>query len=750
MDKEFVQLANAYLASLLKLIRYFKLYPPNHPYISDMIEETDQSRKALFEKYPKPFKAAIMGGVLFLGKDPLDNPNALVKNLIKLLTNIKIRSFEMEPAMTTEEMVEFCKLAAREKEELVVGEGEKEEFNAKVLREHPMPHIRINEIEVKIGEEDELGELKEVLMGVDEALGHLGEQAKTHAPKTELTKDRLMAMVDAILSRVQVQDGKVDPNRARRSFEEIGDMLSAQCENLEDLKMNLLQTVFRMPKEVQKSIFGEAYNDEEEIEMDKMLLNLSIRSRANILRNVLKNKDAQFEELQQTLQQVIKEESEVVELAELLTKEFGLTASSEEEKREYISRLSALIQSGLIRKEGGTIKAVVPRNRGTVLIAEGDMDTATKYQKYLHGAGFETIIYTDGQQALEGIKEHKPCMIVMELKLPGLHGLDIIYFLRKNREFRVPVLICTAYPEFQNEFEIQSYPKLEYLIKPVEKEKFLEALEKHAPPPPKPEEITIEGEKKREPTEEELQLQEDLEKARGVQAKLLPESLPDLVGFDIGTFYCSCKEVGGDYFDIIPIDRRHTGILIADVSGKGVSGAMVMVMVRSVMKLVAPNYLSPRQTLIEVNNLIAKDMKMGMFVTALYMILDEKERKLVTCCAGHNPALIWRHKTMSGSYMKPSGMALGITTSSVFQNSLKEETIELEKNDLVCVYTDGVVEAMSPEYEEFGEERLLEVVSKNVHKTCEEIIDAIYESILAHEDTAPRHDDISIIALKAI
>ncbi|RME88728.1 MAG: response regulator, partial [Planctomycetota bacterium] len=406
-----------------------------------------------------------------------------------------------------------------------------------------------------------------------------------------------------------------------------------------------------------------------------------------------------------------------------------------------------LIQSGLVSQTIVGEKTFAPRVRGTVLIAEDDIDVARVYQRLLHPAGFETILYTDGQQALDGIKQHKPHLIVLDLKLPSLHGLDIIYFLRKNKEYRVPIIICTGYPEFQNEFEIRSYPKCEFLVKPVKNEDFLQAIEKHAPPPPKPEELP-EGE--REKTQAEIQLEEDMEKARGVQAKLLPEALPDLEGFDIGTFYCSCKEVGGDYFDIIPIDQRHTGIMIADVSGKGVSGAMVMVMVRSIMKMVAPNHLSPRDTLIEVNKLIAKDMKMGMFVTALYMILDEVDRKLTICCAGHNPALVWRHKSLSGSYMKPSGMALGITSSSVFENALKEEVVQLDINDLICVYTDGVVEAMSPKYEEFGEEQLLQVVSQHVNKSCEEIIDSIYESILAHEDTAPRHDDISIIAIKAI
>lgn len=752
MDEAKTKLITNFLNSLLKLIRYFKLYPPNHPYIATMVDETEKARVDTFAQVEN-IKVAIMGGVMFLGKDPVENPNAMLKNLIKMLGNVKIKSFEMSKKMNTDEMQEFCRLASKDKEELCM-DGGKGDFNSAILKDYKMTNVQVNEIQVKFDGEDGGGgigsEALAMLAGVDEALGIVADKTKGGGG-VALSEDKLMTMVDAILSRVQVpaDGGKTDVTKSKRSFDEIGDMLSSQCDNINDLKTNLLKTVFKMPSQVQKDIFGESYNDEEEIEMDKMLLNLSIKSRANIVRNALKSDNMDMAALRATMSEVVGEESEVVDLAEIITKEFGLTSKTEDEKKEYISRLSALIQSGLVSKT--TVdgeRSFKPRIRGTILIAEDDMETMKVYQRYLHPAGFETVVYTDGQQALAGIQEHKPHMIILDLKLPSLHGLDIIYFLRKNKEFRVPVIICSAFTEFQNEFEIRSYPKCEFLTKPIDKGKFLEAIEKHAPPAPQREPGIPEQEQ--EKTAEQIQHEEDMEKARGVQAKLLPDSLPDLVGFDIGTFYCSCKDVGGDYFDIIPIDNRHTGILIADVSGKGVSGAMVMVMVRSVTKLIAPNHLSPRQALIELNGLISKDMKMGMFVTVLYMILDEVERTLKVCCAGHNPAVIWNQKTMSATYMKPSGMALGITNSSVFQNALKDEDVQLNTGDMICIYTDGVVEAMSPQYEEYGEALLAKVISDNINRSCEEIIDSIYESIQTHEDTAPRHDDVSIIALKSI
>lgn len=727
-DDQFKKI-NDFLSAVLKLIRFLKLYPHNHPNLQDVMNKAEAARETFFmeESY---LKVGILGGVMFIGKEAIEKPNTMIKGLINLLGQVKIKSFEMDNQVDQAELFAFCKLCASDKDTLLADEG-KGDFDPEVLKreEFHMPHIKINDLEVSFGDEGGGGDGS--ISNVDEALGFL------------------MGKIDNIMERTSLNADQVDGRMAQRGFDEIGDMLSSQCDNLQDLKKGLLLTINKLSPDAQASIFGESLNDEADMEMDQMLLNLSVKSRANVLRNELKRKEFDVEKLKEEMGVVVNEGGEVVELAEMIAKEFGLTAESEEEKQEYISRLSSLVQSGLVTKGDvmGTTQGPT-RVKGTILIAEDDTESIAVYKRYLHSAGFDTLIYTDGKEALEGIKEHKPDIILLDLKLPSLHGLDIIYFLRKNKEYRVPVIICTAYDEFKNEFEIRSYPKVEYLPKPLPRDKFLEAVERFAP------EISEEElqaqEEERELSNEELQIQEDMEKARGVQAKLLPESLPDLVGFDVGTFYCSCKDVGGDYFDIIPIDNDHIGFMVADVSGKGVSGAMVMVMIRSVLKLVAPNSISPRQTLIDTNALIAKDMKLGMFVTCLYMVLNEKSREITVCCAGHNPAAIWRQKTSRVDYMKPSGMALGITDSPVFRNSLKEEKIMLGTYDRVVTYTDGVVEAMSPDYEEYGEDRLADLIKTNAAKSSEDLIDIIYQDLMEFEDTAPRHDDVTIVTIRAI
>ncbi|RKY25179.1 MAG: hypothetical protein DRP79_06915, partial [Planctomycetota bacterium] len=165
---------------------------------------------------------------------------------------------------------------------------------------------------------------------------------------------------------------------------------------------------------------------------------------------------------------------------------------------------------------------------------------------------------------------------------------------------------------------------------------------------------------------EQRALARELEIAQTIQTSLLPSSIPELPGFEIHAVYLPAKEIGGDYYDFIPIDDRHWGIMIADVSGKGVPGSMVMTMVRSLIRYEARGNNSPADTLRKTNRIIARDIKKGMFVTAFYVILDLERRALKMSCAGHNPMLYWHARSGTVKTVKPDGLALGIISSPQF------------------------------------------------------------------------------------
>lgn len=239
----------------------------------------------------------------------------------------------------------------------------------------------------------------------------------------------------------------------------------------------------------------------------------------------------------------------------------------------------------------------------------------------------------------------------------------------------------------------------------------------------------------------------ELNIAKEIQEKLLPERIPQIPGIDIYSHYNSAKEVGGDYYDFIVIDQTHLGIIVADVAGKGVPGAMVMTMARSLVRLASVRNVSPADTFKKVNRILAKDIRRGMFVTAAYMVLNVKTRVLKVASAGHNPVVLYRSKTGENELIKPKGIALGFDKGTIFDNHIQEVEVQLRPGDRIVTYTDGVNEAMNNASEEFGDERFYTLVKQHARKPSEEFVKAIVKALDEHRGDAEQSDDITITTL---
>ncbi|RME02687.1 MAG: hypothetical protein D6805_09130 [Planctomycetota bacterium] len=241
------------------------------------------------------------------------------------------------------------------------------------------------------------------------------------------------------------------------------------------------------------------------------------------------------------------------------------------------------------------------------------------------------------------------------------------------------------------------------------------------------------------------QHQQELAKANKIQFNLLPEQIPKVPGIDIRVHYQSSKEVGGDYYDFIPVSPEHLGIVVADVSGKGIPAAMVMAMTRASLRLLARKILSPKETLIRVNKFLAKDIRGMMFVTLIYMILHIHTKEILICNAGHNPLLF---KGEDGvQIINPPGIAVGLDLGERFNEILQEQSLTLQPGDRILAYTDGVTEAMNENEEEFGEEPLVEIIEKYHNKKSQKFLNILIEAITQHQGNAEQHDDITILTM---
>lgn len=248
---------------------------------------------------------------------------------------------------------------------------------------------------------------------------------------------------------------------------------------------------------------------------------------------------------------------------------------------------------------------------------------------------------------------------------------------------------------------------------------------------------------------EAARLENELEMACEIQMKLLPPRLPKIKGFDIYAVYHPAKEVGGDYYDFFPIDRRHVGIIVADVSGKGIPGSMVMATTRTILRFVASGNLSSADTLAKTNAMVAADIKRGMFVTAFYLVLDVLERTILCSSAGHNPMVI-HHADGQVELINPNGIALGFDKGRIFSRTIKEQSIKLQVGDRIVLYTDGVVEAMNEKSEEYTDERFYSFVKAHNTLDSEHFVQALLADLNRHKGKADQHDDITIVTFRVV
>ena len=245
-------------------------------------------------------------------------------------------------------------------------------------------------------------------------------------------------------------------------------------------------------------------------------------------------------------------------------------------------------------------------------------------------------------------------------------------------------------------------------------------------------------------------LERELNIAREIQYNLLPKEIPVVPDYDIGAHYKPCYEVSGDYYDLIQMDSDNIGVVVADVSGKGIPASMIMTMARSLIRMESERNLSPASILSKVNKILAKDIRRGMFVTAMYYVLNTKTGTVTVASAGHNPLVVWRHSEQRHELINPNGIALGFDRGPVFDRTIKEQTINLNLYDRIVSYTDGITESMNGSDEEFGGERFYSLAGQLYNYSSSRFIEAVINTLEEFKGPAPQHDDITIVSIKRI
>lgn len=248
---------------------------------------------------------------------------------------------------------------------------------------------------------------------------------------------------------------------------------------------------------------------------------------------------------------------------------------------------------------------------------------------------------------------------------------------------------------------------------------------------------------------ERQRLQRELEIAREVQMSFLPKTAPEIDGLRIAARCVPALEVGGDYYDFIPLGPKKLAVAIGDVSGKGTQAAFYMTLAKGFLRALAPRDESPADTLVRMNDLFCDNVERGNFLSMLFVIFDLEGGEVRAARAGHNPMIVKPAGEAARSIQTP-GLALGFESGTRFSEAIQDAVLPLHSGDLFVLYTDGFTEAMTKSREEYGEDRFSASIERAASGDPQEVIDRLFADAAEFTKKAEQHDDMTIVVVKAV
>ncbi len=384
-----------------------------------------------------------------------------------------------------------------------------------------------------------------------------------------------------------------------------------------------------------------------------------------------------------------------------------------------------------------------------ILIADDQPDVLRALCLLLKGHGYTTETVTSPSDLLEALGRSEYDLLLMDLNYArdttsGREGLDLLTRL-KSIDGVPPIVVMTGWATVGIAVEAMQRGVTDFVEKPWTNSQLLEVLRKQ---------ITL-GRERRESARlavQENQAQKviasqfheqehEIAEARAIQEGFLPKEIPQLAGYEIAAAWQSARVVGGDYFDVLPFDGEICGLCIADVAGKGLPAALLMSNLQAAVRGLASPSLSPEALCARLNALLCRNIASDRFVTLFYAHLDGPARQLRYVSAGHNPPFVL-HRDGSHERLREGGLVLGVFASQSF----KSGTVQLQSGDRMVLYTDGVTEASNSEDEEFGEDRVLQVLQQDPTRTAVEIQKNILQAA-AQFSRGPWQDDATLLVI---
>jgi sigma-B regulation protein RsbU (phosphoserine phosphatase) len=350
-----------------------------------------------------------------------------------------------------------------------------------------------------------------------------------------------------------------------------------------------------------------------------------------------------------------------------------------------------------------------------ILIADDQPDVVEALRLLLKGEGYEAEGVTSPAAALEALASRDFDLLLLDLNYTrdttsGLEGLDLLSRIKASGSI-LPIVVMTAWGSVELAVEAMHQGVGDFVLKPWNNSQLLEILRTQLE----------QGASRRRQLQAEKREREDVE---AVQRGFLPKQIPQMAGYEISGAWFPARVVGGDYFDIHAFSENKLAMSIADVSGKGMSAALLMSNLQAAFKATASERVPPEELCGKVNRIICDNISRDRFITAFYGLLDGTCNRLVFTNAGHNAPLLARR---DGSCLRlgEGGVPLGLFPDWNYERG----EVQLAAGDRLVLFTDGVTEVSSADGEEFGEERLAAVLLENRHLNAGELQERILAEV---------------------
>lgn len=369
-----------------------------------------------------------------------------------------------------------------------------------------------------------------------------------------------------------------------------------------------------------------------------------------------------------------------------------------------------------------------------ILVVDDNRVNRLTLSRSLEALGYQVELAEDGRQALERIGAESFDLMLLDILMPEMDGFQVLDRLQSGEQLHeLPVIVISALDDMESVVRGIEMGAEDYLPKPFDAT-LLRAR------------IGATLEKKRLREAEKAVVEREYRTAAGIQMGMLPKALPSIAAWEFGASISAARQVGGDFYDFIEIADDRLGIVIGDVSDKGVPSALVMAMFLTLLRSEARYEPSPTKLMQIVNQRMMDTTPSSGFITLLYGVLDLQSGAFNYARAGHHLPLLVDGTGSVGEPDSEIGQPVGIFPEPL----IDEQTLELAGGTTVVLYTDGIPDATDLEGETFGDERFRRRLGSNTDQTPQTLCDQLVADLIEFQKPHGQFDDMTILAFRPV